>query len=74
MAQYPHTWYRIGVFGDPCHDWKTTILTINAFRHFHKIPIIITKHWIKTFRWLDRRIKEIFYDYQYFNKRYGYRP
>lgn len=46
MAQSTATWYRIGVFGDPSHDWDNTIFVINALRHLHKIPVIVTKHWI----------------------------
>ena len=43
----PISWYRIGVAGDPCHDWDNTITAINALRHAKKIPVIITKHWIQ---------------------------
>jgi hypothetical protein len=46
MAQSASTWYRIGVFGDPCHDWDNTVFVINAMRHLHKIPVVITKHWV----------------------------
>jgi hypothetical protein len=46
MLQHEAGWYRIGTAGDPCHDWKHTVAIINAFWHLHKIPVIITKHWI----------------------------
>jgi len=45
MNSYPVSWYRIGVFGDPCHDWQNTITVCNALRHTNKIPVIVTKHW-----------------------------
>jgi len=38
-------WYRIGVAGDPCHDWDSTIGTINLLRRAGKTAVIITKHW-----------------------------
>jgi hypothetical protein len=40
-------WYRIGTAGDPCHDWTHTVAICNALWHTHKIPVIITKHWIE---------------------------
>lgn len=46
MIQHPAAWYRVGTAGDPCHDWKHTVAIINAFWHLHKVPVIITKHWI----------------------------
>jgi hypothetical protein len=46
MLSFPETWYRIGIFGDPSHDWDNTFTVIGALRHAHKIPIITTKHWI----------------------------
>jgi hypothetical protein len=47
MNNYSVTWYRIGTAGDPCHDWKNTLTVCRALRHTHKVPIIITKHWIE---------------------------
>lgn len=38
-------WYRIGTFGDPCHDWENTIDVCERFRYTGKKPVIITKHW-----------------------------
>jgi hypothetical protein len=46
MLRHNAGWYRIGTAGDPCHDWKHTVAIINAFWHLHKVPVIITKHWI----------------------------
>jgi len=39
-------WYRIGVAGDPCHDWEHTIDVCERLSGTRKIPVIITKHWI----------------------------
>lgn len=41
------SWYRIGTFGDPCHDWDNTIDICERLRGTKKIPIIVTKHWIR---------------------------
>ena len=46
LLTFPETWYRIGTFGDPCHDWKHTIAVIRALRWAKKTAVIITKHWI----------------------------
>lgn len=46
MNTYDVGWYRIGTAGDPCHDWKHTVAICNALWHTHKVPVIITKHWI----------------------------
>ena len=46
LNTFPETWYRIGTFGDPCHDWKHTIAVIRALRFSKKTAVIITKHWI----------------------------
>ena len=46
MMKLPTPWYRIGTAGDPCHDWTHTVAIVNAFWHLHKVPVIITKHWI----------------------------
>ncbi len=46
MADDSAPWYRVGVFGDPCHDWDNTTFVIKALRHLHKIPVVVTKHWV----------------------------
>src|SRR5512139_2741681 len=46
LLDQPQAWYRIGVMGDPCHDWNHTINMIYALRHAHKTAVIVTKHWI----------------------------
>ena len=59
LNTFPESWYRIGTFGDPCHDWKHTVAVIRALRWAKKTAIIITKHWvaltdeqISDLRWL----------------------
>ena len=39
------SWYRIGVMGDPCHDWNNTISVCRALRPARKTAVIVTKHW-----------------------------
>lgn len=46
LNKRPETWYRIGVAGDPCHDWANTVAVIDALRHPGKTAVIITKHWM----------------------------
>lgn len=38
-------WYRVGVMGDPCHNWDRTISTVNALRWAGMTAVIVTKHW-----------------------------
>lgn len=38
-------WYRVGVMGDPCHNWDHTISVINALRWAKMTAVIVTKHW-----------------------------
>ena len=42
----PLAWYRIGVSGDPCHDWDNTIHVCEQLKDTGKIPVIVTKHWV----------------------------
>lgn len=44
LASHPLSWFRIGVMGDPCHDWE---LLTEVCEWLHKIrtPVIVTKHW-----------------------------
>jgi hypothetical protein len=46
LRAFPATWYRIGVMGDPCHDWNQTVKVIRALRRAEMTAVIITKHWI----------------------------
>lgn len=47
VRDHDATWYRIGVAGDPCHDWENTLEVCEALSSTGKVPVIITKHWIK---------------------------
>ena len=40
------SWYRIGVAGDPCHDWDNTLEVCEFLHGTGKTAVIITKHWI----------------------------
>ena len=58
MSKLNQQWYRIGVMGDPCHDWGGTLTVLRAFKPMNRIPVIVTKHWItltddqiKDFKW-----------------------
>ncbi len=46
LLDYGMSWYRIGVMGDPCHDWDNTLNIINSIRYAKKTAVIVTKHWI----------------------------
>ncbi len=46
VRDHPNYWYRIGVAGDPCHDWDNTLDVCEALQGTGKTPVIITKHWI----------------------------
>ena len=41
------SWYRIGVNGDPSHDWENTVFVCEQLKGTLKIPVIVTKHWVK---------------------------
>jgi len=47
IKNHPLAWYRIGTFGDPCHDWNNTICVCERLEKTGKIPVIVTKHWIE---------------------------
>jgi hypothetical protein len=40
------SWFRIGVNGDPCHDWELTF-DVCSWLGWIKTPVIVTKHWIE---------------------------
>lgn len=46
VKNHSASWYRIGVAGDPCHDWENTISVCEELQGTGKVPVIITKHWI----------------------------
>lgn len=60
MMAYRAGWYRVGTFGDPCHNWTHTIAILRELRWTKKTPVIITKHWrtmtekhLDDLRWLS---------------------
>jgi len=59
MLQHKVGWYRIGTAGDPCHDWKHTVAIVNALWHIHKIPVVITKHWIPMEDWHIEKLRSL---------------
>lgn len=44
VCDAPQGFFRIGVMGDPCHDWEETVSTVEWLADFAR-PVIITKHW-----------------------------
>jgi hypothetical protein len=46
VKNHKSTWYRVGVSGDPCHDWENTVDVCEKLKATGKTPVIITKHWI----------------------------
>jgi hypothetical protein len=46
LRAFPASWYRIGVMGEPCHDWDHTINVIYRLRPAEMTAVIITKHWV----------------------------
>jgi len=51
-------WFRIGVMGDPCHDWELTVKLCEWLGNI-KTPVIVTKHWISISDSLLKRLKEV---------------
>lgn len=45
VKHYESSWFRIGVMGEPCHDWDWTI-EVCEWLSKHKTPVIVTKSWI----------------------------
>lgn len=41
------SWYRVGVNGDPSYDWENTVYICEELKRSFKIPVIVTKHWVK---------------------------
>lgn len=46
VRDHEASWYRIGVAGDPCHDWAYTLEVCEYLETTGKVPVIITKHWM----------------------------
>jgi hypothetical protein len=45
VATHYASWYRVGTFGDPSHDWENTIKVCELLKYTKKLPVIVTKHW-----------------------------
>jgi len=45
VTNHPATWFRIGVMGEPCHDWDFTVFVCGWLSRY-KTPVIVTKSWI----------------------------
>lgn len=45
VKRHRAAWYRVGVAGDPSHDWEHTISVCEFLQPTRKIPVIVTKHW-----------------------------
>lgn len=45
VGRHSAGWYRIGVAGDPSHDWDNTVSVCEFLSGTNKIPVIVTKHW-----------------------------
>jgi len=46
ILSYPFEFVRIGTMGDPSHAWLHTLTICKWLRGCHKIPVIVTKHWV----------------------------
>jgi len=44
FTKHNNSWFRIGVMGDPSHDWKLTLKLCKEV-YKYKTPVIVTKHW-----------------------------
>lgn len=51
-------WFRIGVSGDPSHDWATTVEVCEWLGSF-KVPVIVTKHWNEIPAYYFPLLKEV---------------
>ena len=59
IKNHPLSWYRVGVNGDPCHDWENTVHICEALEATGKAPVIITKHWVDMSDGHLARLKKI---------------
>lgn len=55
VAAHKLSWYRIGTFGDPSHEWELTTGICELLLVTGKTPVIVTKHWrVLSEKQLDR--------------------
>jgi len=53
------SWYRVGVSGDPSHNWENTVNICELLKTTGKIPVIVTKHWIRATPTQLTRLKRV---------------
>jgi len=53
------SWYRVGVSGDPSHDWEHTVTVCEQLEDTLKVPVIVTKHWFKMSDGQAERLKKV---------------
>lgn len=56
LAKNESTWIRIGVSGDPSLNWKDTVRVCELTRAAGKIPVLMTKAWVKP---TDEMLKKL---------------
>ena len=58
MGESGLSWYRVGTFGDPSHDWHNTVSVLVALRPMGMTPVVVTKAWIAP---TDEELRGLFY-------------
>jgi len=53
------SWYRVGVTGDPSHDWENTVFVCEQLKSTRKVPVIVTKHWLQITSEQIKRLKKL---------------
>jgi len=56
LANNENTWMRIGVAGDPSLNWKDTVRVCEMSRRAGKVPVLMTKAWVKP---TDKMLKRL---------------
>lgn len=55
IRNHEATWFRIGVMGDPCHDWDN-LVEVCEWLGAIKTPVVVTKHWMAA---SDEQLKRL---------------
>ena len=45
LRRVKQSWIRIGIMGDPCHDWSVTVAACELIHRVRKTPVVITRQW-----------------------------
>jgi len=45
LRRVKQSWVRIGIMGDPCHDWSVTVAACELVHRASKTPVVITRQW-----------------------------